>query len=57
LFAIAIALTGLMGLSGCSSITTENSAMPKFAVDHELFPFSPHYLELQNSARIHYRRS
>lgn len=52
--AIVLALTGLLGLSGYSSNPAEYPAMPKFAVDHALFPFSPHYLELQNGARIHY---
>ena len=50
LFAVA----GLLGLGGCSSESAANAKAPGFVSDVSLFPYSSHYLELKNGARIHY---
>lgn len=46
----AAGVIGILGLSG----STGDATTPGFTVDPALFPYPPHYLELENGAKIHY---
>lgn len=48
-----ISLTALIGLSAII-FSVPNSSEQSFEVDRELFPYKPHYLTLDNGAKIHY---
>ena len=52
LLAVLLAISGLIGMTGCESVTPKIE--PKFEVDRGLFPYQSKYVNLDNGTRIHY---
>ncbi|MBL6692088.1 MAG: alpha/beta fold hydrolase [Pseudomonadales bacterium] len=51
---LSFVIVGFFGIAGCSSAPATSQNIPKFEVDTERFPYTPHYIELENGASVHY---
>lgn len=49
-----LATAGWLALAGALGAPSVHAAEPKFLTDPALFPYTPHYLKMNNGARVHY---